>query len=198
MFSRQELIEKFSLERVQRSGARFDEQRLLWMNGQWIRRLSLDDLYDRITHYWPESAAAADETYKRQILSLVQDRLKTLADLPVLSDYFFTEPSPDSTLIDSNKQLRKLSSAEQRELLTAIRTTLTELDETQWSGAKLQATLNQLLETTGQKPGVLFSLLRIVTTWAPFSPQLNDTLALLGRHTTLQRLDRSIDFISNK
>ena len=48
---------------------------------------------------------------------------------------------------------------------------------------------NQLLKTTGQKPGLLFSLIRIVVTWAPFSPQLNDTLALLGRDRTLARID---------
>ena len=58
-----------------------------------------------------------------------------------------------------------------------------------WDSASIQASLNDLLEKTDQKPGILFSLIRIVTTWAPFSPQLNDTLALLGRETVLRRLD---------
>lgn len=190
IFSRDELIEKFSLERVQRSGARFDEQRLLWMNGQWIRRLSLDDLYERVKKYWPKSAEDADETYKKQALALVQDRLKTLAELPLMTEYFFAEPPVNLQLIDTNKQLKKLSRGEQKSLLEAAHTVFT--NTTDWNSEAIQNTLNQLLETTGQKPGVLFSLIRIATTWAPFSPQLNDTLALLGRDKTLTRLTASI------
>jgi glutamate--tRNA ligase len=49
------------------------------------------------------------------------------------------------------------------------------------------------LETTGQKPGILFSLIRIAVTWAPFSPQLNDTLALIGRERTMARLQSYLD-----
>ena len=190
IFSRDELIEKFSLERVQRSGARFDEQRLLWMNGQWIRRLSLDDLYERVKKYWPKSAEDADETYKKQALALVQDRLKTLAELPLMTEYFFAEPPVNLELIDTNKQLKKLSRGEQKSLLEAAHMVFT--NTTDWNSEAIQNTLNQLLETTGQKPGVLFSLIRIATTWAPFSPQLNDTLALLGRDKTLTRLTASI------
>src|SRR5690606_26425038 len=78
IFSRDELIEKSSLDRVQRSGARFDEKRLTWMNGQWIRQLSLDDLYSRVNDFWPESATNADDTYKHQVLAIIQDRLHTL------------------------------------------------------------------------------------------------------------------------
>lgn len=189
IFSREELIEKFSLERVQRSGARFDEQRLLWMNGQWIRSLSLDDLYERASAYWPQSAKTADESYKKQILGLVQDRLKTLAELPLLTRYFFEEPHVDLTLIDGNKQLKKLTRKEHCTLLQATRDAL---GESEFDAESVQTTLNRLLETTGQKPGILFSLIRIATTWAPFSPQLNDTLAILGRDTTLARVQTAI------
>lgn len=190
IFTKDELIEKFSLERVQRSGARFDEQRLLWMNGQWIRRLSLDDLYTRITPYWPTAAEPASEEYKKQVLALVQDRLKTLAELPLMSKYFFEEPTRDDTLITGNKQLKKLSEDDILNLLGQVKTSLEALSE--WTPETIQTTLNELLEKTGEKPGVLFSLIRIVTTWAPFSPQLNDTLALLGKQKTLDRLQRSL------
>ncbi len=186
LFSREELIEKFSLERVQRSGARFDEQRLLWMNGQWIRRLDIGDLYERIAKYWPECAEQASDEYKKHVLALVQDRLKTLAELPLMTRYFFEEPIRNDELISSNKQLAKLPNDERHELLQTAHDTLAGLDE--WTAESIQTALNSLLETTGQKPGILFSLIRIVTTWAPFSPQLNDTLALLGRDTTLARI----------
>lgn len=190
IFSKDELIEKFSLERVQRSGARFDEQRLLWMNGQWIRRLSLDDLYQRVARYWPAGAEGYDDRYKWQVLSLVQDRLKTLAELPMMTRYFFEEPVRDDSLITDNKQLKKLSFSEITHLLELVTRELASIED--WNGEVIQASLNRLLEVTGQKPGVLFSLIRIVTTWAPFSPQLNDTLALLGKDITLRRITASI------
>ena len=186
IFSKQELIDTFSLDRVQRSGARFDEKRLLWMNGQWIRRISLDELYQRVEDYWPQSAAQFDASYKHQVLALVQDRLKTLAELPMMSRFFFEEPEVNWELITSNKQLKKLSDGEIHALLQTAHDKLVELAD--WNPETIQETLNQLLEITGQKPGVLFSLIRIVTTWAPFSPQLNDTLALFGKDKTLSRI----------
>ena len=191
VFTRDELIEKFSLDRIQRSGARFDEKRLLWMNGHFIRDLSLDELYDRVEFFWPESAKRAGESYKKHVLSLAQDRLKTLKDLPALTNYFFVEPQRDDTLISGNKQLKKLSESEISDLLATVKNSLETLDD--WTPASIQETLNTLLETTGQKPGILFSLIRIVTTWAPFSPQLNDTLALLGRDKSIQRIANYLD-----
>ena len=173
-FTMSELTAKFSLSRVQRSGARFDEKRLLWANGQFIRSLALDDLVRRANDFW-------------------QDRLKTLRDLGGFG-YFFAEPEINIELIDSNKQLNKLSENERRELLETAHHELATL--TDWTPELVQTRLNELLEITGQKPGILFSLIRIVITWAPFSPQLNDTLALIGRERTLARLERGITAFS--
>ena len=188
-FTMNELIAKFSLDRVQRSGARFDEKRLLWVNGQFIRSLTLDDLAGRANDFWPDSAAEADEDYRQRVLALAQDRLKTLRDLREFS-YFFEEPEINLELIDSSKQLKRLSESERRELLETARAEFANLAD--WTPESIQNCLNELLETTGQKPGVLFSLIRIAVTWAPFSPQLNDTLALIGRERTLARLQSSI------
>ena len=193
VFTKDELIEKFSLARVQRSGARFDEKRLLWMNGHFIRELSLDELADRIEFFWPEAAKKAPESYKKQVLALAQDRLKTLRDLPELTSYFFEEPTIRLDLITDNKQLKKLSSDEINDLLSSVENAFEQVSD--WTPEILQDALNQLLETTGQKPGTLFSLVRVVTTWAPFSPQLNDTLALLGKETTLARINAATSHI---
>ena len=193
IFSRDELIEKFSLERVQRSGARFDERRLLWMNGEWIRRLSLDELYQRVEKYWPHEAEDHDEVYKKQVLTLVQERLKTLAELPLMTRYFFAEPAVNLELITDNKQLKKFSSEEVKSLLSSAHQALADISD--WTPDGIQECLNQLLETTGQKPGILFSLIRIATTWAPFSPQLSDTLALLGQQTTVDRIAQAIQTV---
>ena len=190
VFTRHELVEKFSLHHVQRSGARFDEKRLLWMNGQFIRQLSLDDLWDRVSDFWPDTAQTADHEYKRRILALAQDRMKTIRDLPLLTSYFFSEPQPNWQMIDDNKQLGKLDRANHIELLTIAKT---KLETTEFTAEKLQESLNNLLKETGEKPGTLFSLIRFAITWAPFSPALPETMEVLGREHTLDRLQKSIE-----
>jgi glutamyl-tRNA synthetase len=190
IFTIDELIEKFSLNRVQKSPARFDEQRLLWLNGQHIRALSFDDLYERVGDFWPTSAANASEESKKRVLALVQDRLKTLTDLSVLTSYFFETPTPNWEMVTENKQLKKLSTDEIRSLLASAKSALETVD---FTPEAIQEALNQLLETTGQKPGILFSLIRLAISWAPFSPALNDTLAVIGKDASLERIQTSID-----
>ena len=176
LFSIEELINEFSVEHVQKSPARFDEKRLLWMNGQWIRRLSLDDLYNRAQNYWPESANNATKELKTKVLELVQARLKTLADLPELSNFFFTEPVANLELINNHKQLSKLTNAQLRELLQTVANELSKIDN--FTSENIQKSLNELLIKTDQKPIVLFSIIRISTAWSAFSPDLAPSLAL--------------------
>lgn len=189
IFTRDELVAKFSLDRVQRSGARFDEQRLLWMNGAWIRSLSLDDLFDRCRDYWPAEAESSDDEYKKQVLSLVQERLKFLTELPELTRFFFTDLPVNAELISGHKQLKKYEAAQLKSLLESVRTQLADSD---FTADDLQAHLNTLLEQTGEKPAALFSLIRIATTQAPASPGLADTMAVLGRETSLRRIDQQL------
>lgn len=189
IFSRDELIQKFSLERVQRAGARFDEQRLLWMNGHYIRELPLDDLFERVRDFWPEAAAKYDDAYRKQVLGLVQERLKFFAELPDLTTFFFSDLPVNPELISGNKQLKKLESGELKNLLSQARETIAASD---FSVEDLTTRLNQLLETTGQKPGILFSLVRIASTQAPASPALANTLAVLGKDVSLRRIDQML------
>ncbi len=190
LFAPSELIEKFSLERVQKSPARFDEKRLLWMNGQWIRKLSLDDLYARSTNFWSDAANTAGDDAKKLVLSLVQDRLKTLSDIPLLTSYFFDEPTAEWSMIEDNKQLNNIPRDEITSMLEAAKTALSNAN---YDADSLQQTLNTLLETTGQKPGILFSLVRLAVSWAPFSPALNETLATLGHDKVQSRLQVAIN-----
>lgn len=185
-FRMDELIEKFSLNRVGKSGARFDEKRLLWVNGHFIRELKLEELAKRVENFWPDTALSYSDDYRKKVLELAQDRLKTLKDLPGLTSFFFEEPTVDMDLITINKQLKKL---EKTEIKLLIKKTIEQLNTVgDWTASEIQENLNQLLEITGQKPGILFSLIRIATTWAPFSPQLPDTLELLGKQRTIERL----------
>ena len=194
IFSREELIAKFSLDRVQRSGARFDEQRLIWMNGQWLRRLSVDDLYDRSKDFWPTSTNNIALDAKKRVLELVQDRLKTLADIPTLTSYFFEEPTPNLTMITENKILNQFS---HNDLANMLIISKGELASSEFDAVSIQETLNKLLEKTSQKPGVIFSLIRLAVSWAPFSPALNDTLATLGKESVINRIQKTIDCFLN-
>lgn len=194
IFSREELIAKFSLDRVQRSGARFDEQRLLWLNGQWIRRLSLDDLYIRSNGFWPDYTISQGDDAKKSVLKLVQDRLKTLSDIPMMVGYFFREPEPNISMLENNSQLSKISHAE---LISLLEVAKSDLGISNFDATSIQDTLNTLLEKTNQRPAILFSLIRLAVSWAPFSPSLNDTLAVLGKDKVLNRLQIAIDLLNN-
>lgn len=194
IFSREQLIAKFNLDRVQRSSAHFDEKRLLWMNGTWIRQLQPDDLYARVETFWPPEAAAYDEQYKKQVLALVQERLKYLGELPELTSFFFIDLPLDPDLISRHKQLKKLPEDELRNLLEQAKVALEESD---FSVDDLTERLNRLLEKTGQKPAVLFSLVRIATTQAAASPGLADSLAVIGKQRSLSRLNAQLSALAD-
>ena len=190
IYSKQDLIEKFDTSRIQRAGARYDEQKLLWLNGQWIRRLFAEDahaLYERSKEFWPDSAAKFDDDYKFKIFSIIYDRLKTLGDLKTMTGYFFEDPKVDLDMITSNKALKKLSEHEICDLLRKAVAKLSAVED--WTSEKTQAALNELLEETSQKPMTLFGLIRLSISFAPFSPALHDTLAVLGKNTSIARLN---------
>jgi glutamyl/glutaminyl-tRNA synthetase len=124
------------------------------------------------------------------VLGLVQERLKYFAELPQLTDFFFEDLPVDMELIDGNKQLKKFASSELASLLEMAKASLEQSD---FSLEDLSERLNTLLETTGQKPGVLFSLIRIATTQAPSSPSLAETLSVLGRETVFRRINLTLE-----
>lgn len=189
VFTTEELISKFSLERIGKSGALFDERRLNWVNGSFIRNLTLDDLYERSKTYLPASANSFDEAYKKQVVVLAQERLKYFAELPGLTNFFFEDLPINPDLITGHKQLKKIDRTELRQLLQSARDTIA---ASNFSVEDLTDRLNKLLEASGQKPAVLFSLIRIATTQAPASPGLADTMTVLGKETVLRRIDAQL------
>jgi glutamyl-tRNA synthetase len=193
IYTKKELIEKFSLEKVQKSGARFDEKKLVWMNGQWIRSLSLDELYDRVETYWPESSKKYSTEYKKAVLGIAQDRMKTLSDLSALTKFFFEEPIVEPTLISTNKQLSKLSNSQLGIILKRVIEDFNQIED--FSPTNIQETLNNLLNSLNQKPIILFSIVRIATTWAEYSPELPASLAILGKEITIERLKNSLVYL---
>ena len=191
VYDTEELIKNFSLDRIQTSGARYDETKLLWLNGQWIRKIFDEDgaetLFARTDGFWPEAAKTASDEYKIKVLSIIYDRLKTLSDLRTMTGYFFEDPEINLDLMINNKFLKKLSEAELENLLKQTINKLSGLSD--WNAEALQDALNDLLQETGKKPAELFSLIRIAVIFAPFSPALNLTLEVIGREKTLARLN---------
>ncbi|HVX58330.1 MAG TPA: glutamate--tRNA ligase family protein, partial [Candidatus Saccharimonadales bacterium] len=198
IFSRDELIKKFSLDHVQRSGARFDERRLSWMNGHYIRELPAGRLAENAAGFWPPEASEAAEDYKAQVLTLVQERLKFFAELPGLTRFFFSEPKVEDAIKlyqdPVDKQLKKLAIPEIKELLEK---SLTQLEQSDFSEADLAERLNGLLESLGTKPGILFATIRIAVTSASSSPQLFGTLHVLGKEKSLGRIKNVISALAS-
>ena len=191
IYTKEELIDKFSLDHIQTSGARYDETKLLWLNGQWIRKIfneqGVEVLYSRTKDFWPNSANSYPDEYRIKVLSIIYDRLKTLSDLRTMTTYFFEDPRIDLDMLINNKFLKKLSESE---LETMLKQTITKLNSIEnWNEDNLQNVLNELLADTGKKPAELFSLIRIAISFAPFSPALNLTLHTLGKDTSLARLN---------
>lgn len=191
IYTKEELINDFSVDRIQNSGARYDEAKLLWLNGQWIRKIVAEQgvqaLYARTKDFWPESADGIDEDYKMRVLSIIYDRLKTLSDLRRMTNYFFVDPKVDLDMLINNKFLRKLSEAEIENLLKRA---VMELGQIKlWEADTIQQTLNHLLEITQKKPAELFSLIRLAVSFAAFSPALNLTLEVIGRDRVIARLN---------
>lgn len=189
VFTTEELIAKFSLGRIGRSGALFDEKRLNWVNGHFIRDLSLDELYDRCKAYLPAEADTFNDSYKKSVVGLAQERLKYFAELADLTRFFFVDLPIDPELITGHKQLKKLESDELKSLLEAAKNSLEQSD---FSDSDLTERLNNLLEQTNQKPAVLFSLIRIATTQAAMSPGLAESLAVLGKETAMRRINAQL------
>ncbi len=192
IFSLQELVSKFNLDHVQRSGARFDDQRLIWMNGAHIRNMGLDELFIRSKGYWPEEAKSFDEEYLKKVLSTIKDRLKYLSEIKSLTIFFFIEPEIDESLIRDNKVLKDLPKKEIKDLLIKTRDSL---DQSEFTKEDITNRLNNLLKKTNQKPAVLFSLIRIAITECPSSPGLFETIEVLGKEKVLNRLNKQLDVV---
>ncbi len=189
IFSLDELIQKFKIERIQKSGGIFDEKRLIWMNGVNIRKLTLDELFDRVKDFWGETAKSADDEHKKQVLALVHERLKYFSELPELTSFFFSEPEVSEQVFADNKQLKKLSADERKNMLNAV---ATELDASDFTEADLDERMRGLVEKLDTKTGLLFGLVRAAITGSNVAPGLFETMHVLGKQTTLGRIRKLI------
>ncbi len=197
VLSREQLIAAFSLDRVGVAPARYDEGRLLWFNGYYIRQLTADDLLARMLPFLerpeaegglPDSVARpVDHDYARRVLALEQERMKTLAEAPGMTSFFFVDTLeyPPQTLIAKNMDAASAVNGLRRSLAT-----LESLDG--WEAAAMEAPLRELVTELGLKPVQLFTSLRVAVTGRTVSPPLFETMETLGREVSLGRLRQAI------
>ena len=183
-FTRQELIEKFSLEGVNKSPAAFSYDKLEWMNGAYIRQLGLDDLAERLMPFLTGAGLPADLATVQRIVPLVQERLKKLVEVVEWTDFFFTAD------FDYDPQLligKKMSAEESLAALRKARETLAALPD--FEEETLEEALRTLVEELGLKAGPLFGIIRVAATGKKVAPPLFGTLSVLGRERVLERMD---------
>jgi len=176
IMSRDELIGRFSFERVQASPATFDYKKLDWMNGVYLRALSPDEYADALIEYLGPNW---DEAKVRRIAPLVQEKLARLGEFPQYANFYFkddVEPE-DPSLLDPA-------------VLERARDALAALDS--WETESIEAALRQLAVDVGLKPGQAFQPIRMAVTGSKISPGLFESLELLGREETLRRLNRAV------
>jgi glutamyl-tRNA synthetase len=196
ILSMAELIERFDLSTVTKAGAVFDRERLEWLNGQWIRRLSADEMIERLRPFIETELAAGridwlpSDAEMRALLPVVQERLPTLAAVGDLIGFLFVKDvDPDPAVIVP----KRWDTATTVTGLAAARETIAETGKTTWDAHEIEAPLRRLVEDRGWKAGDLFMAIRVAVTGRTATPPLFDTMVALGYERTLARLDRAIE-----
>ncbi|TET26021.1 MAG: glutamate--tRNA ligase, partial [Dehalococcoidia bacterium] len=196
ILSRQELIDSFSLERVGRTAAIFNKDKLDWMNGVYIRSLSLKDFGQRALPFLerdlpPEAGRPLAADYVSQIMPLIQERARTLAEVAELSQFFFLDELDYDSGLLIGKQMNQPSAAQALEVSRQRLERLAAFD-----ADSLEAVLRPLAAELGLKTGQLFGTLRVSSTGRTAAPPLFQTMAVLGRERCLRRIGVALDRLS--
>jgi glutamyl-tRNA synthetase len=176
----EELQERFRLERVSKSPAVFDEQKLRWMNGRYLRELDVEDLTGRLE-------ALTGRSGLRGAVEITQDKISTLSEFWPLTGFFFDGPSDDPAARE-----RVLEAPGGRDALAAARTALADVPEP-WTPENVEDALGPVADRLGVKRKQVFQPLRVAVTGTTVSPGIFETVALLGRDETLARVDHALN-----
>jgi len=173
IMSRDELVERFSLERVGTSPATFDYAKLDWMNGVYLRELSPEDYADRLVAFVLEQGYDWPDDGVRAAAPLVQEKIGRLGEFPAFAGFLFHDVEPDPELLDAR-------------ILGAAVSALEAVDP--WSVPEIELALKQLCDDLGEKPRAVYLPIRVAATGSRVSPGLYESLELLGKETSLTRL----------
>jgi glutamyl-tRNA synthetase len=193
IMTRQQLIESFSLERIGKTGAIFNKEKLDWMNGVYIRSLSLEDFVQRSLPFLEKGLPAAvkrplDIDYVRRMMPLVQERAKTLVEVPELVEFFFVDQPDYNTELLIDKKMTLESTIKTLEVSRQRLQLMNSFDQ-----ASLENLLRPLAEELGLKAGQLFGALRTAVTGRTATPPLFQTMAVLGKECCLKRIDAALE-----
>jgi glutamyl-tRNA synthetase len=197
ILSIQQIIDNFSLERVSKTAAVFNKDKLDWMNGVYIRELDNDEFTGRVMPFLERDLPQTiqrplDADYIRTITPLIQERAKTLGEVPQLIDFFFVEELEyDAGLLPG----KKLTPAEATH---ALQVTLSRIEQLAgWDRGLLEEVLRPLAEELNLKTGVFFGLLRVATTGRTVSPPLFETMEVLGKEKCLRYFKTALEKLSH-
>jgi glutamyl-tRNA synthetase len=192
LMSTRELIERFSLERVGRSSAIFDEQKLRWMNGRFMREMPLDEYERRVGEHLaltdPEALAAfeaAAPERRRAACVIVQEKAQTLDEVWPLIRFLFEGPSEDP------EAWGRIMTPETRPLLAAALGALR--DGVSFEPSAIEEALRRVVEGHDVKPKQVFQPLRVAITGTTVSPGIFESLAALGREESVARIERALE-----
>ena len=204
VLSLDELQARFNLEHVQKAGAVFDRTRLEWLNGQWIRRLSNEELLVRLRPFYERAAAngtlqrAATDTEIAALIPLIRDRIPLLSSAVTLTEFLFA-----TALEHDHASLvpKRWDAATTAQALAAARPLIAEAigegDQPLLDAEDpLEVQLRALAESSGWKSGDLFMALRVAVTGRTATPPLFDSMRLLGRTRVLAHLDAAAKLVS--
>lgn len=195
LFSREELIKAFSFERIQKSPAKFDTERLTWMNGEYIRNVLSRDEYLEAAKAALEGADYSLDgfahEYVEQVLLLDRDRVKVLSEIPEIVAFFFVPPEWGSNKL--SLLTAKSSSAEVADWLSQAANILKGTDGTEQT---IEQALRELSETQGIHTGKLFYAIRIAITGRTAAPGLFETIVTLGTDEAVLRLQNAAKALS--
>lgn len=198
--SMDDLIAQFSLDRVQKSNAAFDPARLEWFNAQYIRRLDIDDLIQAALPFLERSGLVSETGLDqveverlRQILPQVQERVRTLAEIPSMTDFFYRD---EITLDPEEFKIKQRDHDQIAAALESTRVVLAQIDD--WSIENIKACLYRHAETIGWKAGDLFMALRVAETGRRVTPPLIESMCILGKEASLRRIHQAIEVLRAK
>jgi len=172
IMSREELVERFTLERVGKSAAVFDYDKLKHLNGIYLRALPPDEYADRLVAYLRERGYEWDEQLVRKAAPLVQEKIATLGEFPEFAGFLFARPEPDA--------------AADGAVLPAAAEALEQVEP--FDASSIEAALRELAERLGLKPRDAFQPIRLAVTGSTVSPGLFESLELLGKEESLARI----------
>jgi glutamyl-tRNA synthetase len=174
VLSTDQLVERFTIERVSRNPARFDEQKLRWLNGRHLRALDVDDLTHRLESFTGRSGL-------RDLVEITREKMQTLADFAPLA-----EPVLDGPVDDATARERWLDD-DGRAVVADARAALAAVEP--FTAEAILDALDGVVAARGSRRRDVFQVVRVAVTGTTVSPGLPETLAVLGREETLRRLD---------